>query len=334
MKYTFEKIDFSSFQETSINDFKDKSIYTTKDWCDFLIEDSHIVPVIIKIFKDEKEIGYFYGGEIKKFGLKIIASPFSGWSTCWMGFELAEGENRYDIIEPLWNYLSKELHYVYCEIIDRNFAPEEIKSRGFTSEALPTLELQINRTDEELFKVFKTDCRNFIRQFERRGASIEIADPDDTFAEEYYDQLIDVFAKQDLKPSYSLEKVKLLLRTLSKTGKVLCLRVRAPEGNSIASSIFLGFNKKCFFWGGASYREHQHYRPNEYMIWTAIKYWRDRGYEVMDMVGDRAYKRKFGPVPVSYGLIYLTKYPILISGRNMAKKAYWALLKLKKILGR
>lgn len=332
MNYQFEKIDFADFKETTIEEFPDKTIYTTADWYKYLIEDSGVVPVIIKIYADGQHIGYFYAGEIKKFGIRIIASPFSGWSTCWMGFEVKEGINKFDLLDPLWNYLSKELHYLYCEIIDRDFSMEEAQARGYVCEPFPTLDLRIDRTDEALFKVFKTDCRNFIRQFERRGATIEIAEANDEFAQEYYDQLIDVFAKQELMPSYGLEKVKRIMHIFGKTGKLLCLRVRDPEGKSIASSIFFGFHKKCYFWGGASYREHQHYRPNEYMIWTAIKYWREKGCEVMDMVGDRAYKRKFGPEPQSYALVYLTKFPILISMRNLAKKIYWKLLEIKRKL--
>lgn len=330
MTYRFEKVDFQHFSETTVDQFPEKTIYATEDWYKYLQLDCHVKPVIIHIFQDEQPIGYFYGGEIRKFGLKIIASPFSGWSTCWMGFETIPGVNKLDLINPLWNYLTRECGYFYGEIIDRDFSVEDVENRGFICEALPSLDLRIDRTDEELFKIFKTDCRNFIRQFERRGASIEIAKPDAVFAEEYYDQLRDVFAKQGLSPSCSLDKVKHIMAVFGKTDKILCLRVRDPDGRSIASSIFFGFNKKCFYWGGASYRPDQHYRPNEYMIWTAIRYWRDHGCTVMDMVGDRSYKHKFGPEPVSYALIYLTKYPILITMRNLAKKFFWQCLRIKR----
>lgn len=329
MPYRFEEVDFSDFMETTAEQFPEKSIYTTADWYAYLQADSHVKPVVIRIFQDNCPIGYFYGGEIRKFGLKIIASPFSGWSTCWMGFEAIPGVNKLDLLPPLWNYLTCELGYFYGEVIDRDFSVDEAQRCGYHCEAFPTLDLRIDRTDEALFKVFKSDCRNFIRQFERRGASIEIAEPNDAFAEEYYDQLRDVFAKQGLTPSYSLEKVKHIMSIFGKTDKLLCLRVRAPDGRPIASSIFFGFNRKCFYWGGASYRSDQHYRPNEYMIWTAIRYWRERGCTVMDMVGDRPYKHKFGPEPVSYALIYLTKYPFLITMRNLAKKAYWLMLSMK-----
>jgi len=332
MLYQFESVKLENFTETTVDQFPEKTIYTTADWYKYLQLDCRVKPVIIRISQNNRLIGYFYGGEIRKFGLKIIASPFSGWSTCWMGFETVPGVDKFDLLGPLWNYLTHEQGYFYGEVIDRDFALEEAQRRGYICEPFPTLDLRIDRTDEELFKVFKTDCRNFIRQFERRGASIEIAEPNNTFAEEYYDQLRDVFAKQGLTPSYSLDKIKHIMAVFGKTDKILCLRVRAPDGRPIASSIFFGFNNKCFYWGGASYRPDQHYRPNEYMIWTAIRYWRERGCTVMDMVGDRTYKHKFGPEPVSYALIYLTKYPFLITLRNWAKKLYWTSLRIKETL--
>lgn len=332
MDYHFEKIDYKNFSEVDIKDYPNKSLFTTNQWYDFIVRDSKVVPIIIKIFKHNEHIGYFYAGEIKKFGIKIIASPFSGWSTCWMGFDTLDDQNKLDIVTPLSQYLFNDLRYFYAEIIDRDFNIDEVKRRGCICESFPTLELEINKTDEELFAFFKTDCRNFIRQFERRGATLEEAEPNDEFAEEYYEQLKDVFLKQGLTPSYGLQKVKNVMSTLGKTDKILCLRVRNPEGKSIATSIYFGFNTKFYFWGGASYREFQSYRPNEYMIWYAIKYWREKGCKVFDMVGDRSYKRKFGSTPVQYALIYLTKYPILIHLRNLAKKAYWMLLKIKVVL--
>lgn len=331
MNYTFRKVEFEQFEEASTGKFPHKALFTTKDWFSFLIRYAHIKPIIVEISGGGNVLGYFYAGEIKKFGIKILASPFGGWGTCWMGFDLADGCNKFEIVGPLWDFLSKRLHYYYAEITDRDFSLEEAEKYGYSCVTASTLELRIDRTDEELFKVFKTDCRNFIRQFERRGATIEIAEPDHKFVSEYYDQMIDVFAKQGLTPPNGPDKYDDLFATLGDTGKLLCLRVRSPEGDSIASSIFLGFNEKCYYWAGSSYREHQHYRPNEYMIWTAIKYWRDRGCKIMDMVGDRDYKHKFGPEPVNYAGIYLTKYPLLIQLCNWAKKLYWTMLRIKKV---
>lgn len=329
--YEFEQIDLTKINHNEFNHIENKSIFTTIEWIRFIEEDSNAKPIILRILKDNMFIGYFSALMINKFGFKILASPFSGWSTCFMGFDIIQ-DSKIDILHDLKHYLFKEFKCSYIEIIDRDISIAEAKSGGFNCTPISTLELEIDRSDDELFKVFKSDCRNFIRQFERRGAILEEAIANDEFAEEYYEQLKDVFAKQGMVPTYSVEKVKKLLKHLSKTNRLLCLRVRSPEGISIATSIFFGYNNKFFFWGGASLRPYQNYRPNEYMIWYAIRYWRSRGCKVFDMVGVRDYKRKFGSVEIEYAKITISRYKILISLRNLAKEVYFLMLKMKGLI--
>lgn len=332
--YSFSVVNMEDIDEDEFNSSPDKSIFTTKEWIGFIEEDAKAKPIIVRITKDNKFIGYFSGLVFKKFGIRMVGSPFEGWSTCFMGLDLNEEEDRLAIYSELCTFLYKKCKCVYIEINDRFVDLEKANSRGVTTIPVDTLEVEIDKTDEGLFKIFKTDCRNFIRQFERRGASIEIAEPNDEFAEEYYRQIEDVFAKQGLVPTYSVEKVKCLLHHMKDTDKVLCLQVRNPEGKSIATSIFFGYKERFFFWAGASYRPEQHYRPNEYMIWTAIKYWRDRGCKTFDMVGVRDYKKKFGSHQETYTKLVFTKYKLLLFLRNQAKKAYFLMLKLKGFVGR
>ncbi len=326
-----ENLDLQEYQQ-----LPGKSIFTTMAWLEFIQEDSKVEPLFLRITQEEKLIGYFTAMIQMSFGFRIIASPFAGWSTCYMGFDLVDTTvNKLDLIPCVSEYLFKEKKAHLIEIVDRDITVEDARGYGYRTSITDTLELQINRTDEDLFKVFKMDCRNFIRQFERRGAVLEYAEPDDVFAEEYYTQLQDVFAKQGLVPTYGVEKVKCLLRHLRESGAVLCLRVRDPEGTCIATSIYPGYNGKFFFWGGASYRSGQHYRPNEYMLWTAIRYWRDKGFTVFDMVGVRDYKRKFGSHEVQYAHISLARNDMIIALRNGAKRLFFFALKVKgKLLKR
>ena len=327
--YEFTKIQMSQLDENEYYDFENKTVFTTLPWLQYLLEDNKGSQLIlIRITKNDKDfVGYFTGILIRKFGIRIIGSPFRGWSTCYMGFDLKCADEKLAVLRELKDYLFREYRCLYMEITDRDIKMEEAQ-KEYRVKIADTLELRIDRTDEELFSVFKTDCRNFIRQFERRGAVLEIAEPVDEFAEEYYSELIDVFAKQNLVPTYSLDKVKSLLKSLRDSGEVLCLRVRDPEGKIIASSIYP-------FWGGASLRPYQKYRPNEYMIWKAIQYWRERGVEVFDMVGVRDYKKKFGSHYEEYPCIIITRYKGLILLRDMAEKFYFAWDKVKgKILGR
>lgn len=329
--YIFNRIEITNIDINKFNKIKNKSIFTTIEWINFIHEDSEAKPIILEIFQKDVFVGYFSALTVNKFGIKIVASPFAGWSTCFMGFDV-NLNNKTDILSDLIKYLFKKFKCHYIEIIDRDISVDQAKSAGFNCSPVCTLELDINRSDQELFKAFKTDCRNFIRQFERRGAILEEAIPNDEFAEEYYEQLKDVFAKQFMVPTYSLQKVKKLLKHLSKTDRLLCLRIKNPAGKSIATSIFLGYKEKFFFWGGASLRSYQNYRPNEYMIWYAIKYWRNRGCKVFDMVGVRDYKRKFGSNEVQYAKIMISKYKILFFLKDLAKDGYFFMLKFKGLM--
>lgn len=330
MNFKVTEIDKDCLDLAEYQQMARKSLFTTTGWLNFIQEDSKVQPLFLRITSGDTFVGYFTAMIQMSYGFRIIGSPFPGWSTCYMGFDLVDSSiNKLDLIPCVADYLFKAKKAHLIEISDRDITVEAARERGYRAEPYTTLELKVDRTDEELFKVFKTDCRNFIRQFERRGATLEHVDPDDTFAEQYYDQLKDVFAKQGLVPTYSLEKVKCLLRNLKEQDSVLCLRVVDPEGTCIATSIFPGYNNKFFFWGGASYRSGQHYRPNEYMLWTAIRYWRDRGCTDFDMVGVRDYKRKFGSEEVQYASISLARSDIVFWLRDMAKKMFFFMIKAK-----
>lgn len=329
--YEFEHIDLSKLDLNEFNDFENKSVFTRVEWIRFIMEDSDASPIVLRITREKEFVGYFSALMIIKFGIRIIASPFRGWSTCFMGFDTAL-EPRVQILKDLADYLFSRFKCLYIEIVDREIPVDQAKSSGYNSVPVSTLELEIDKPDDEIFKGFKSVCRNRIRQFDKKGAVLEHALPDDQFAEEYYEQLKDVFAKQGTLPTYSMDKVKRLLHHLSGTDMLLCLRVRDPDGLSIATSIFIGSNKKFFFWGGASLRPYQHYCPNEYMMWYAMRYWRDKGCSIYDMVGVRDYKRKFNPEEKQYARITISKYGILIVMRNMALKSYYLLLKFKGFL--
>ena len=325
--YTFKEIPIEEVNDAEFYKYSKKSVLTSLEWLAFIREDSKVSPIVIEILENDKIIGYFSAFETKKFGINIIGSPFPGWSTPYMGLDIEGSKKKVDVIPELVNYLKKTYKALYIQITDREISFEDAERlsslAGYSVGKVGTLELNIDMDDEHLYKQMKTDCRNFIKQFERRGAQIVVSVPDDDFASEYYKQLEDVFAKQKLVPTYGVEKVKCLLRNLSVNNRILCLKVLSPDGKCIATGIFPGYNHKMFFWGGASYREYQQYRPNEYMIYSAMRYWRDHGCSVFDMVGIRKYKMKFGSSEVYYPTIVIAKYNMLIKLKKIASRLYY-----------
>ena len=330
--YEFQRIPIESLDREEFDTIPGKSVFTSIPWIHFIESDKRATPLIIRISIDGSYLGYFSGLIFIRIGIRIIGSPFRGWSTCFMGLDLLSNEHRVLIIPELIRYLFVQFGCSFIEITDRHLTMEQARDMQCRVVPVRTLELDINKNNDELFMHMKTDCRNFIRQFERRGANLEVAKPSSNFACEYYNQLIDVFAKQKLVPTYRVEKVERLFAALGDTENILCLRVLDPQKKCIATSIFIGYGDKFFFWGGASYREYQHYRPNEYMIWKAIQYWRDRGCKVFDMVGVRNYKRKFGSIEREYPCMIFAKNRILLFIRFFAEKAFYSLLSLRGVL--
>jgi hypothetical protein len=273
-------------------------------------------------------MGYFSGLLVKKFGVKILGSPFNGWTTGYMGFDVIEGYDKINLIQPIAKFLYKTTKCMFIQISDLCIEETQLMNTKYKYVMNKSIELNIDRTDEELFKGFKAECRTLIRQFERRGASIEIAEPDEQFAAEYYEQLQEVFAKQKLVPTYDNSRALGLIKNLN-SHQLLCLRVRNPEGKCIATSIFVAYNQRFYFWGGASFRAFQSYRPNEYMFWYAIRYFKEKGYKYFDMYGERDYKNKFRPSKITYPCIMIARFKILLTLRDLAKRLFWVLLRIR-----
>jgi lipid II:glycine glycyltransferase (peptidoglycan interpeptide bridge formation enzyme) len=78
-------------------------------------------------------------------------------------------------------------------------------------------------------------------------------------------------------------------------------------------------NGTAYFWGGASWRQHQHYRPNEAIFWYAMRYWKHHGMKSLDMGGGGDYKRKYGPVEFTVPSLHKSRIAGLAQLRDLAE---------------
>jgi lipid II:glycine glycyltransferase (peptidoglycan interpeptide bridge formation enzyme) len=188
----------------------------------------------------------------------------------------------------------------------------------------------LRESEEEIFGAMDSACRRCIRKAEKSGVTIEeSSDPE--FANEYYSQLKEVFAKQSLVPTYGIQRVRSLINHLHPTGRLLLLRARDPKGKCIATGIFPGFNKIAEFWGNASVKSGQIWRPNEYMHWYVMRYWKKRGVEVYDWGGEAAYKEKYGCVRVDVPWLTKSRHKVIGRLRDEVKKMH---ARKQRLLGR
>ena len=319
MTYVFERLDLT------IDDWSAKlkagTVYQTPAWLAFLSATQHGEPVVAVLKDGNSSIGYFTGMIIRKAGFRILGSPFPGWTTDYMGLSLSPCTNRRAVVRALINFAFQELRCVHLEVMDRNVTMSDLDGLAVQHRVYRGFEIDLTTGEDELFARMTSACRRCVRKAEKAGIVVEQAHALH-FADEYYAQLQDVFAKQGRLPTYNIERVQQLIKHMLPTGHLLLLRARDREGRCIATAIFPHMNGVMYFWGGASWRASQGLRPNEAIQWEAMKIGKRSGLRTYDMGGGGEYKRKYGGVEIQVPWFRKSKYPWLRYMRELAEHSH------------
>ena len=315
-----ERLDPECVNWSQLDAFDDRVVFQTREWLAFVAETHHAEPVVAEVRDAATCVGYFTGLVFRRFGVPILGSPFRGWTTTYMGFNLQNGVPRAQAVEALPRFAFETLDCVHLELRDRHVQLDDVAGLRMEHMPWPGWEVDLRPSEDEIWRKFKSTARTAIRKAEKAGVAIEEAN-DLAFADDYYSQLVDVFAKQSLVPPYGIERVRALIRHMLPTGRLLLLRARNAEGLCIATGIFPGIHR-AYFVGGASWREHQILRPNEALMWHAMRCWKARGVEWLDLGGGPPYKLKYAPSEYSIPLLYKSRFRVLTGMRNLAQEAY------------
>ena len=313
-----ERVEYCDTPE--LQSFDDYTIFQTIEWVSFISEEQKAEPVFLIIRDGNKIVGRFTGLILKKFGLRILGSPFPGWTTSYMGFNLKPSISRIDALLALRDYAFSTLKCVHLEIMDRNIDVDEIKSLKIMHRVFIGREIDLSKEENTILSSMKKTCRWSIRKSEREGVLFKITN-DLSFVDNFYDQIQDVFAKRNLVPTYTKDRVYSLVKHLLLTKRLLLVQAVNREGVCIATGIYPALNGTMYSWASASYRAYQHLQPNEGLRWFAMKYWKANGMKKYDMGGGGDYKKKFGGHDISIPWIRFSKYPIYEYLRNQAKAA-------------
>lgn len=330
--YKFTICEENDIPWTQIESCSDSNIFHTRDWMKFLIVCKGLKPFVVRIHLDKKLIGFFIRYKFKKIGLNIIGSPFEGWTTSYQGICSLYSLNKKQRIS-IYKKLS-EFCLKYCillQFLDWNLDNEDVIDHFQNFNFQRSYYLDLSPDIDILFKSFKQkSCQYAIHKAQKLGVKIQVPEHPHEFAEEYYNELVDVFSKQGLTPTYSVDHVKYLLDNVSPCHRIL-LEARHPETNiCIATIIFIYHNHMAFYWGAASYRAYQKYCPNELLMFEAIKRMKEAGVFLLEMEGIRPYKEKYNPIQYSKPQVLVAKYPFVIPMKKFAKKTYYYIRNFKK----
>ena len=110
--------------------FSDRNVFQTAGWLEFVARTQGAEPVVARIERDGEPAGWFTGLIVRRFGVPILGSPFQGWTTGPMGFNLAPGIDRREAVEALVPFAFKRLHCLHLELLDRRAQFEELSGLG------------------------------------------------------------------------------------------------------------------------------------------------------------------------------------------------------------
>lgn len=299
----------------------DRLVFQTREWVEFVARTQKAEPVLAVACDGGVDVGYFTGLVLKRFGVRILGSPFPGWTTDYLGFNLMPGVNRPDAAEALVGLAFGPLRCLHIELCDRYLTRGDLDGTRYEVDtSRRTFVVDLAGDESDVFARMTSACRRAIRKSVKVGVRVEAAHGL-SFADEYHNQLQGVFARQSLVPTYDVERVRELIRRLEDTDRLLLLRAVGPDGSGIATGIFLAFNGTAHFWGGASVREQQILRPNEAIFWAAMRWAREKGCSTLDMGGGGEYKTRYGARELRVPRLRCSRIPALTTLRNAAEAA-------------
>ncbi len=313
-----ERLDPGTVDWAALDSFPDRVIFQTREWLEFVSRTQGAEPVVAAVMEGGTAVGYFTGLVVKRYGMRILGSPLPGWTTGSMGFNLEPGASRRNAVRALVDFSFGPLGCLHFELKDRQLAISDVDGLGFDATPKRTFEVDLAPSEDEMFARMTSACRRAIRKSIKEGVVVEPAIGVE-FADEYYAELEEVFARQSLRPTYDVARVRELIRCLEPTGRLLLLRARSPGGQTIATGIFPAMNGVAYFWGGASWRRHQILRPNEAILWYAMRHWKAHGMTILDMGGGGDYKRKYGPRELAVPFFRKARAPALMRLREGAR---------------
>src|ERR1700730_13240869 len=105
-----ERLDLNSTDWDDIwETFPDRTVYQTRAWLSFVAESQLAEPVLAALREGNCTVGYFTGLIADKCRFRILGSPFPGWTTPYMGFNIMPGVSRRTAVEALSHFALRDL---------------------------------------------------------------------------------------------------------------------------------------------------------------------------------------------------------------------------------
>lgn len=307
--------------------FDTKTLFHESGWHDHLLDIHPDGRLVYHEIRDGSGVvGYYCALRVKKLGLPIHGSPLGGTGTNFMGPIVPHDLDQEALIKGL-SGLSGFGTFLHLELAHPWLERSLMERLGYRVHEDVTHVIELAEDEETAWSDLTSPARNRIRKGRKNDLVVERTD-DRAIADQFFAQFEEVYGKQGMTTPFGPDRPRSLFDRLLPVDRLLPLRVRKPDGEVIATGLF-PYDENCiYFWGGASWLEHQHLCPNELLHWEVIRYAVESRIPRYNMCGGASrFKDKFGGDDVPYLHYSRSALPGLGLARDLYRKLHFWQLK-------
>jgi len=139
--------------------------------------------------------------------------------------------------------------------------------------------LELNRSQEELFRAFSEGAQRGVRKAQKSDVTIEIAQSEAAIRDYY--RLHCLTRQRQGSPPQPLRFFLNIQRHLLAQGKG-CVVIARHQERTVAGAVFLNHSDHAVYKFGASDESFQRLRANNLVMWSAIQHFSARGFRLID----------------------------------------------------
>jgi colanic acid biosynthesis glycosyl transferase WcaI len=263
---------------------REGEIFHTSAWLQLIADVYGVEAVRLGLFADGELVGGF-PFHVRRMGpFRIAGSPLPGVQTPQMGPVVLPGIDPAAALDAFDGFMRQE-RIAACHLVsDAPTEPALLAGRQYSVEPHATMVLDLDgRSEEDIWKGFKSECRTAIRKAEKSGVEVTPA-TDLTFLPEYLAMAQAVFARHGRLAPVPAAFYQTLWERFSPDGTLRVLLAR-HEGEIVAGAMFLAHGRRLYYLDGVSHAQAYGLRANNLIQWSIIRWGLERGCTAYDLVG-------------------------------------------------
>src|SRR2546430_234512 len=134
-KLVLERIDPAEVEWSQLDSLSDRNVFQTREWVEFVEATQAAEPVVARVLDGGRTVAFFTGLLARRFGVRILGSPFQGWATGYLGFNRLEAISNRDAVAALVDFAFGPLGCLHLEFRDRPLAGSDVDRHGDISGA-------------------------------------------------------------------------------------------------------------------------------------------------------------------------------------------------------